>query len=239
MAAHQTNERSPSFSDHLKQVLESLNEPELLGQQSPLAAPYFLGEVIGGAEPSAWGRGQTLCNEVQRVVESMWGGALPPDGATMLKTVQAEENAGGRYDCLILELNYFKRRFRPPPRNQAEIYHDILHISRPTHDRHLRGALERLGALLLQRLRPAVRLEQPVAPPTLIGRDQLLTQALADLDEGKTVGLTGPGGIGKSSLGAAICDQWSSPAVFWYTLRPTLNDQVGSLLFALGHFLYR
>jgi tetratricopeptide (TPR) repeat protein len=234
----QQSERSLTFTDHLKHVLEMINKPEMVGQRSPLAAPYFLGAAMRGAETSALGRGKVLCAEIDRALEAMWWGPIPDDGATMLNAALAESDTTGRYDCLILELNYFKRRFRPAPRNQAEIYDDILHISRPTHDRHLRGAVARLGERLLQRLQPAVRPEQPLAPPTLIGRDQLLGQVLADLQAGKMVSLTGPGGIGKSSLGAALVDQWHSPATFWYTLRPTLNDQVESLLFALGHFLH-
>lgn len=230
--------RVQSLTEHLKQALESFADPELLGSRSPLAAPYFLGAAVRGVEPSPLGRGQVLSREIQAALESMWRGQLPVDGDVMLEEALAEGDAGGRYDCLILELNYFKQRVRPAPRNQAEIYHDILSISRPTHDRHLRGAVERLAAILLQRLRPAVRPEQPIAPPTLIGRDALLAQVLADLDAARTVGLTGPGGIGKTSFAAAVADEWDSPAVFWYTLRPGLNDQIESLLFALGYFLH-
>ncbi|MEZ4729615.1 MAG: hypothetical protein R3E79_21000 [Caldilineaceae bacterium] len=92
-----------------------------------------------------------------------------------------------------------------------------------------------MGALLLQRLRPAIRPERP----TLLQSDwawPLLTMLLQELQAGKCVSLTGPGGVGKTSLGAAVTEQWPSPAVFWCTFRPTLNDQLDSLLFALGHF---
>lgn len=230
--------RTQTFTEHLKQALEWCDSPETLGSQSPLAAPYFLGAAMRGADPSALGRGQALCDEIQRSVESLWRGPLPDDGAAMLDAALADQEGAGRYDCLILELNYFRQRVRPAPRNQAEIYHDILHISRPTHDRHLRAAVDRLGGVLLQRLRPAVRAEQPITPPALIGRDELLSQLVADLEAGKAVALTGPGGIGKTSLAATVADRWQSPAVFWCTIRPTLNDQVESLLFALGHFLH-
>ena len=238
MASKQQTTRTVSFNEHLKSALESFNQPEELGSHSPLAAPYFLGTAMRGVEPSALGRGMALCGEVDRVLESLWGGPLPTDGDTMLNTVLDEAESNGRYDCLILELNYFKQRFRPAPRNQAEIYDDILHISRPTHDRHLRAAVARVGELLLQRIRPTVRPEQPIAPPTLIGREVILAQLIDDLEAGQMVSLTGPGGIGKTSLGAAAVDHWQSPATFWYTFRPTLNDQVESLLFALGHFLH-
>ncbi|MEX1019269.1 MAG: tetratricopeptide repeat protein [Litorilinea sp.] len=237
MATPQT--RTQSFTDQLKLVLESSQDPAAIGHTSPLAAPYFLGNALHGIEPTPRSRGQALCDEITRAVESLWGGPLSPTGADMLDAAQSENDAtGARYACLILELNYFKTRFRPAPRTQAEIYHDILHVSRPTHDRHLRAAVERLAAQLLQRLRPAVRAEQPIAPPTLVGRDSLLAEIAAQLRQGRSVSLTGPGGVGKTSLGAAVVDGWDSPAVFWYTLRPTLNDQAESLIFALGHFLH-
>jgi tetratricopeptide (TPR) repeat protein len=228
-----------SFFERLKQVLESIDDPEWLGAHSPLAAPYFLGDAIRGADATAAGRGRALRAEIERVLETLWGGSLPLTGAELMAAVTVAAGQGGRYDCLILELNYFKQRYRPAPKSQSEIYNDILNISRPTHDRHLRAAVERVGALLLQRLRPALRPEQPMYPGQLIGRDALQVQVLDDLVQGKTVSLTGPGGVGKSSLAAGLADLWPSPALFWYTLRPGLNDQVASLLFALGYFLHR
>ncbi|MBX3000140.1 MAG: tetratricopeptide repeat protein [Caldilineaceae bacterium] len=239
MAARKSATSTATFFDHLKLALESFDDPARLGSQSPLAAPYFLGEALRGADTTPLGRGRTLHAEISRVLEGMWGGPLPLSGQEMLAAVEAEDEQGGRYDCLILELNYFKQRYRPAPRNQSEIYNDILHISRPTHDRHLRAAVERLGTLLLRRLRPAVRPEQPMIPPVLIGRDPLLAQILDDLKMGRAVSLSGAGGVGKTSLAAALADQWISPALFWYTFRPTFNDQLESLLFALGHFLHR
>ncbi|MEZ4634822.1 MAG: hypothetical protein R2873_09935 [Caldilineaceae bacterium] len=176
--------------------------------------------------------------EIERALETMWGAPLPADADAMLDAATEAGNTS-RYDCLILELNYLKRRFRPAPRSQAEIYNDILHISRPTHDRHLRAAVERLGGHLLRRLRPTIRPELPSTPVRLIGRDSLQAQIAQELANGSTVSITGPGGVGKTSLAAVLVDEWTSPAVFWYTFRPTFNDQLESLLFALGHFLHR
>lgn len=239
MAAQKSATSTPSFFEHLKRALESFTEPAWVGAHSPLAAPYFLGDAIRSVDVTPQARGQVLCAEIGRVLETLWGGPLPEDGKAMMAAVETDEVQGGRYDCLILELNYFKQRYRPTPRNQSEIYNDILHISRPTHDRHLRAAVERLGTLLLRRLRPTVRPEQPMIPSLLIGRDPLQAQIFEDLTAGKTVSLSGAGGVGKTSLAAALADLWPSPAVFWYTFRPTFNDQVDSLLFALGYFLHR
>ncbi|MCA9870446.1 MAG: hypothetical protein KC487_08745, partial [Anaerolineae bacterium] len=238
MAAKPQASRASSFSEHLKQALQLIDQPAQLGSQSPLAAPYFLGEALRDVDATPEARGQALRAAIDRCLATMWGGPLPDDGREMLDTALGDEDQGGRYDCLILELNYLNQRYRPVPRNQAAIYHDILHISRPTHDRHLRNAIANLATLLLQQLRPAVRPEQPIAPPALIGRDRLQRQVLDDLQAGKAISLTGPGGIGKTSLAAALADDWISPAVFWYTFRPTFNDQLESLLFALGYFLH-
>lgn len=226
---------------HVKNVLEHWGDTEWLGQFSPLATPYFLGERLHGHAPTAAARGQVLQAELTMVLQTLWRGELPTTGAALLAAVAEEEEThgrGDRYDCLILELNYCKAIFRPAPKNQSAIYNDILHISRPTHDRHLAQAVERLGTLLLQRLRPAIRPEQPPAAPTLIGRDQLQSQLLAELQTGHAVSLTGPGGVGKTSLAAALTEAWSSRAIFWFTFRLSFNDQIDSLLFALGYFLH-
>ena len=233
--------RTVTFFEQLKTALVHYADPQWLGEQSPLAAPYFLGSALHGAPPSAHKRGLVLIDALEKTLESLWGGPLPTTGQTMLADVATEaamQGQGDRYYCLILELNYRRRCYKPAPKNQAEIYNDILHISRPSHDRHLAQAVERLGALLLQRLRPTIRPEQPTLPMHLIGRDDLLDRLLHELQAGKAISLIGPGGMGKTSLGAAILEQWPSPATFWFTFRLTFNDQLESLLFALGRFLH-
>jgi tetratricopeptide (TPR) repeat protein len=235
----QTSMRGRSFFDHVKQALELCNDPAQLGERSPLATPYLLGSQLHGTTADAPGRGQALIAAIMQAAETLWGGPLPADSDALTTLALGETPPAGRYACLILELNYFKQRFRPAPRNQAAIYSDILHISRPTHDRHLRSAVEQLGTALLQHLRPAIHLEQPIPPSILIGREALCAQALAALRERRSLGINGPSGVGKSALGAAIRAQWANAPRFWYTFRPGLNDQLESLLFALGHFLHQ
>jgi tetratricopeptide (TPR) repeat protein len=232
--------RTATYFEQVKVALNHYADVAWLGEHSPLAAPYFLGAALQGAPPTASGRGTVLQQAIDRSLESLWGGPLPPDAPTMLAGVaeEAAQGVGGRYHCLILELNYCRQCFKPAPKSQAEIYNDILHISRPTHDRHLAEAVARLGEVLLQRLRPTIRPEQPHLPNHLIGRDALLAQVLDDLHAGRSVSLTGAGGVGKTSLAALAGERWPSPAVFWFTLRPTFNDQLDSLIFALGHFLH-
>jgi len=59
------------------------------------------------------------------------------------------------------------------------------------------------------------------------------------LQRGRTIGLSGPAGIGKTTLGAAVIDQLGARRAFWFTFIPGLNDQLGSVLFALGYFLWQ
>src|SRR4029079_15269370 len=50
--------------------------------------------------------------------------------------------------------------------------------------------------------------------------------------------LSGPGGVGKTSIGARAIERLSDHPIFWYTLRPGFNDGASSLLFALSAFLH-
>ncbi len=64
-------------------------------------------------------------------------------------------------------------------------------------------------------------------------------EAWAALRAGKSVYLCGASGIGKTTVGVALAERWPTPAVFWFTVRFTLNDQLISLVFALGNFLHQ
>src|SRR5262245_35514828 len=119
--------RPATFIEHLKQALEWFGDPTLLGSQSPLATPYVLGEALKEVEASPLGRGQALRAVLTRAAQQLWGGSLPEDGQTMLNAALNEVPSAGCYDCLILELNYFKQRYCPAPKNQAEIYTEILY----------------------------------------------------------------------------------------------------------------
>ena len=232
-----------TFFDQLKFALDNYRAPALLGERSPLAQPYFLGAALHGVVDATTllGRGTLLCAELERAATALYAPPLPADNASLLQTaLQAKEASGlgDRYFYLLLDLTYFHRYFAAA-RNQAEIYSAILHVSRATYDRHLREAIRRLGEMLLLRLQPTLRLEQPVVDHELIGRAGLLREAFAALTVGKSVYLSGVSGIGKSALGGALAEKWPTPAIFWFTIRFTLNDQLTSLLFALGQFLHQ
>lgn len=138
----------------------------------------------------------------------------------------------------MLELNYFNRVYTPAPKNQSEIYNDILHIGRTTHDRHLRDAVEQLGTILLKQLRPTIRLEAPTHDGIFLGRQQIQGDLLARLEKCQSISLIGPGGMGKTTLATTIAETWRPSPVFWFTIRHDFNDRFSSLLFAMGYFLH-
>jgi tetratricopeptide (TPR) repeat protein len=102
-----------------------------------------------------------------------------------------------------------------------------------------------LGEALINLLQPTFRLEQPpLFAGQLIGRQVIIAGCLSELRAyqtvaHRTVAITGMGGAGKTAMAAAIAAQWSESPVFWFTLWPTLNDQLSGLLFALGYFLHQ
>jgi len=233
---------SATFYDQLKFALEHIAEPQLLGEDSFLAQPYFLGQALSQqtTATTSYTRGSVLCSEIKKAAAALWQGELPADQLTLLDAaLQAKDTRGfcDPYHYLLLDLSYFHQYF-PAPNKQSDIYGDILHVSRATYDRHLREAIRRLSDLLLLQLQPALHVEQPLAATALIGRDDTVADCLTALQAIKSIYLCGASGIGKTALGTAVVDQWTTPAVFWFTVRVTLNDQLTSLLFALGNFLH-
>lgn len=68
-----------------------IDQPALLGSQSPLAAPYFLGEALRETDATPSGRGMALRAAIDRCLATMWGGPLPDDGREMLETALGEQ----------------------------------------------------------------------------------------------------------------------------------------------------
>ncbi|MFK7805961.1 MAG: hypothetical protein AB8G95_30305, partial [Anaerolineae bacterium] len=237
-------QNAKTFTEHLKLALEFHKEPQVLQNYSPLAEPWFLhqNDAAENDQPEVertpdWGA--VLSEQIWQAAGHLWGETVPQRHEDLVDQVEDEmdQGRGGKYDFFLLELNYFKRIYRPHPKNQSTIYNDILYISRATHDRHLRDALERLSTILLKKLRPSIRLESPRLPQVIVGRERLREQCRASLLQKQTVNLVGSGGIGKTTLGAMIRDRWGAQNTFWYTIQPGFNDSVNSLLFALANFL--
>lgn len=130
----------------------------------------------------------------------------------------------------FLEVAYFQRN---PALTVVGLARQ-LHLSRAAFYRHRDGILPELARAFTARVQPALRLE--AAPrTTLIGRTREREAAAAVLAQGGTVAIAGPAGIGKTTLGASLVQ--GAPAVFWYTVRPPLNDQFDTFVFALAAFL--
>ncbi len=229
-----------SFTDQIRITLNHYDHPDWLGTNSPLAAPYFL----GGDGATAEERGETLQIALQAAGDTLWPGLLPTNKVELETAVtqerQQQGNKGRRYQFLLLELRYFRRYFRPSETPMADndiAMYTYLNISRASYFNHLKVAHQTLGDALLAHLQPTLHLEQPLQPETnLIGRQSLATHCLTTLHAGKSVALSGIGGSGKTTLAATIAHQWDG-SVFWYTIRPALNDQLESLIFSLGAFL--
>jgi len=236
------------YYEQIRLALNNFDDPAWLGAESPLAAPYFLGDLLPAADPSLAGRGAALRQALFQAADRLWNGDPPASREELEEAVNEERremgNKGARYAYLLLELRYFRRYFRPllfpKPTQEADI-REYLGVGRGPYFNHLKTARQLLGDALLELARPALRLERPPQlRHQLIGRNDLLQTILTHLRAGEAVALSGPSGVGKTSLSAAICQEWAvATAVFWYTLRPAINDQVESLLFALGAFCHQ
>jgi tetratricopeptide (TPR) repeat protein len=216
MAPGKTLEAADSFNEQLKQALEHATDPAWLGQHSPLAMPYFLGAHLWGQPDAdtAAGRGLVLRSLLREAAQMV-----------------GRQDADGAYAERLLELSFFQ------PTLLFDIL-DTLGIGRSTYYRHLAKAIQQLSAMLVRSLKPALRLEAPLPEP-IHGRESELDEAAGLLQAGRSVALTGSSGMGKTSLGVVLASRLAPAPLFWFTVRPSLNDQLSSLVFALGYFLHR
>ncbi len=235
MAASVTGQ---GFDHQLKQALKHFHDAAWLSQHSALASSYFLGDVAP-ADP-ATARGTALQGALRRAADSLWGESGPANRQQLETDMPLILQTPGapRYAFLVLELRYFHRFFKP--RRLPQIWEEFLGESRAEFYRDLDAAVDLLGRALLGQLRPTFRLEQPLQlAGAFVGRERVRQQCLAALRAGQSVAFSGPGGVGKTTLGSVIVTDWSAGAVFWYTIRPTLTDHLHSLLYSLGYFLHR
>ena len=237
------------FHDQLRLALNSFDDPTWLGENSPLAAPYFLGDALHHANDgqTAVGRGRILQTLLKKAADTLWPDAALPRTREELEASVAEErrdvgNKGSRYTFLLLELRYFRSYFRPLDYPRAGHEQDIIEflgVGRSPYFRHLKAARETLAEALLSQLHPTFRLERPIIPQTpLLGREAVIQTVTDALLTEQAVSLTGMGGMGKTSVAAVVASRWPH-ASFWFTIRPTFNDDLSSLLFSLGQFLHQ
>ncbi len=213
-----------AFQRHLLTALEKFHQVEWLGDHSPLSAPYFLGRPATSTRSpvsisTAIQHGQTL----QRILRQAndWLAAQGQDAQAISRLIQ---------------LAYFQAT----PLTADEVG-NRLGLSRATYFRRREQALAEYAAAFIRQINPALRLDRPPQPDRLVGRDQVYADCLRVLQQNRSVSLNGPAGIGKTALGAALAasDQLAPRKVFWYTIVPGLNDHLGSLLSALGYFLWQ
>ncbi|MEM8534205.1 MAG: tetratricopeptide repeat protein [Chloroflexota bacterium] len=230
------------FEKRLKQALKVYNKPERLGKESPLASAYVLSHALRDVPRPVSDslRGEILRREIRLAATELWGAELPESKEAMqelLYTVRQEPDSQP-YAYIVLELRCFNDYFQP--RRTSDIWEQahLLPGSKSQHYRDFDVAVKQLGRVLLQRLRPALRLEHPIPVEHLIGYEAQMDRVIVALQQGQSVAITGAGGIGKTSLGSLIVHTLQDVSVFWYTLRPTFNDNMNSLLFALGYFLH-
>ena len=234
--------RVESFSKQLKRALKKYHDAYWLGTQSPLTTPYFLGDILAsrnGARHTAQGRGEVLQDVLTHAANHLWGENQPKNRIEIEELIPdiLQEPGGQRYAFLVLELRYFQRFFKP--RRLSDIWELFLGQSRAEFYRDLDKAIQQLGEILLKQIQPTFRLEEPILTKRVIGRERIQQQCLDALLTKQAVMIGGPGGVGKTTLGTAIALSWPNEAVFWFTIRPTLNDQLSGLLFSLGYFLYK
>ncbi|MCB0061147.1 MAG: hypothetical protein KDE19_03495 [Caldilineaceae bacterium] len=230
-----------SFEKTLKRALKHYHAPETLGRESPLASYYFLGHLFTDSHTatSATRCGQILQRELALAADTLW--TRPPlhSAADLLVAIEeiSKQPDNDAYAYVVLELRCFHRFLTP---NQiSDIWETYLPGSRAEHYRDYDRAISKLAQRVLQRLQPTLRLERPPVADHLFGYQAQLGEVEAALQLRQQVFVYGPSGVGKTAFGATLTAGYQADQIFWYTIRPTLNDHLGSLLFALGYFLHQ
>lgn len=231
-----------AFQAVIRAALEHLHEPVWLAAHSPLAEAYFLADRLAADTVSDEARGAALQALLREAWARLWPGPLPADHEALRRATndarRREGNSGDVYGCLLLELRYFRAYFSPADYpSQAGDIPVFLNVSTTRFFVHLEEAIDRLADQVLQLARPALRLERPRRPATLVGREALREGCLAELLAGRSVTISGVAGVGKTTLAAAVAGDWPTPTTFWYTFLPGINDNLPGLLFALGFFI--
>lgn len=199
-----------AFVQAVEQALEKFSDPEALGNQSPLAAPYFIGNLAGaGQATSPAQRGQALALALRATAQQL--------GVETLR---------------VLNVSFFERK---PTLNNTGVAR-VLGMSEATYYRHRAAAIDALAHAFNQRVVPPLRAETPKLR-RIVGREGLIEACLAALNAGESVSLNGLSGIGKTAAGASIAGRWGHDRAFWFTVLPGLNDTLSSIAFAFSHFL--
>ncbi|HYF64152.1 MAG TPA: hypothetical protein VD886_15125, partial [Herpetosiphonaceae bacterium] len=228
-------EAASSFTEYLVAALSHFADARWLGTHSPFATPYFLGSVLAasGAADSPQRRGQVLQRVLLQAALAL-DEPLEHADDIPLETLKDLLRHGTREQQLL----YWK--YVHHPKAPVEFIIDQMIVAKATYHRNVKeklpALLQQLGQTVLRLIRPSLRLEPPPLAG-LVGRDGLLGAIRATLEESPVLMLDGMPGVGKTALAAGVAARWPGP-VFWYTVRPALNDSASSFLLILGLFLH-
>lgn len=233
-----------SFSKIVEHALKNLDKPETLGMSSLLASPFILNHYLKPTtDLSEKERGIALRTLFEKVLDTMWTGSTPTTATEIKKAVDQERqkkgNSDSKYHYLILELRYFRKKISSikVPVNNIQIC-NYLGVSESRFYVHLKEAQNRFATALLTQIQPSFRLESPPMEQQFIGREKEIKKIITHLKNGTAVNISGPVGIGKSSLASIVSKQWGKNRTFWYTFRLGFNDNHITLLYSLSHFLH-
>ena len=207
--------QSASFSESVEAALNRFPDAAYLGEHSPLASPYLLRDYFDGDQVSAEARGKALQKVLREALARM-----DYDEAALHRRIIEERFFKGNKAVYVQQL-------------------DGVNLGKTQYFTHQKRAVIRFESYVLDALNPAIRLERPlVEAEGLLDRNAQIRRCEACLAEGQTVVLAGPSGIGKTSLGSHIANRWPED-VFWFTVRPGLNDHLDSFLFDFAFFCHQ
>lgn len=244
-----------SFAQQVGEALKQFNDPAELGRDSPLASVYVLGQRLRAQQLAAHAldRGKALQHVLVESAVDLADTNDPRRGEAEHLCAQyahASDQQRAWYHQQVLD--YLRTGNRTQRLLYWSFFHeptfatlepildsDKLNIPRATYYRQLPKAVSLLAQALIERMHPALRLEAPPAFISLVGREHYIPSCLHALAKRQTVTLTGAGGVGKTAFGAALVTHFQDVPTFWFTIRPGLNDQLGTLLFELAAFLHK
>ncbi|MEM7532853.1 MAG: tetratricopeptide repeat protein [Chloroflexota bacterium] len=213
-------QKPKTFDDHVREALEHFNQPRWLAANSLLATPYLIGEYMTKIHAP-------VHDDERR------GVALQQLLRNAAAEIQHRDSKKGEDYHNLIDTHYFQG-----VKKREEAAHKIG-VSRASFFTYRKEALSLLSTELARLLKPALSAETPPRISSPIGQEERIETCVEALRTQQTVALFGPGGIGKTTLGSAITQAAAPHPIFWYTIRPGLNDDLNTFLFELGFFLHR
>jgi tetratricopeptide (TPR) repeat protein len=249
MSLHTTSQETPEkrarggvsqdgFMTTVRHALEHIHDANWLDQQSALASAAQLG-VAPDPAAGVLDAPTTGIKPIDVRIGALWREwsqrEKSPTQALLWSGIRHLAAHKETYHAALLTLAYLPTHAPRP----NDLITDLA-VGKSTYYRHLDAAIGALELGLIAQMRPSLRLEMPSAR-ALVGRDALLRDCLDALRRGDVLGLFGASGLGKTALGASLCEHWRArqrAPVFWYTIRPGLNDNLQQLIYALAFFLH-